>query len=1055
MKKSIAALSRYCMAALVFSHNFKWSKAVLFSLLVCIAGDAVAQGGITVRGTVSDDKGQALSNVSIMIKRSNKGATSDAIGKFSIEVPSENSVLVFSYTGFQPQEIAVGKARELQIQMLVVATGLDSVVVVAYGTARKSSLTSSVSSISGADIAAQPVGNMTNALAGRAAGLITMQGTGEPGFDGSNILIRGISTTGNTQPLIIVDGVPRNFSNLDPNSVASITILKDAAAVAPYGMAGANGVILITTKRGKAGTSSLSYNGYVGYQNPTKLTEFVNAYEYATMRNAANANVGLGPVYSAYDLQKFQDGTDPDGHPNHNVLEELMNDNTFMTSHNLSLSGGTDKVKYFTALGFLRQQGMWGNSSYKQYNLTANLDIQATSTTKVALSMNGRVEDRSQAAVNTQSIFYQAFRTPPTSPLTFSNGLWGSHIGRTAYGNIHQSGYAKTVGYSLLNQFSIEQQLPIKGLSVKAAVSYDFNPFSAASPNSQLSGIVSQGRVWATPIPFYSVDTTKRPYVYTLAGNDGPARPNFRQYYNQSQAFTYQGFVNYNRRFGQHDIAALFVLEARNTKFSVFSASRANYNVPVPELNNGSSNATDISNSGYSSETKQKSMVYRVSYGFAGKYLFEASGRYDGSYYFAPGKRFGFFPAFSAGWKMSDEKFMSNISWLNSLKIRGSYGESGALAGSPFQYLSSYTLWGNAAILNGAAQQGLYENAEPNPAITWERAKKKNIGLEATLWNGLLTIDADYFFEKRDNMLFNPTVIVPAEYGVSLSQVNSGKMSNKGFEITLGSKYSPSKDWNIAFTGNFTYVKNKLLQVFETATTYNNVNRRITGRPLGTQFGYKALGFFQKSDDTNGNGIIEASEYNVTQPFGVIRPGDIKYQDTNKDGIINQQDFVPIGKSAVPEIYYGFSPSVSYKGFDLSLLFQGATNRNFYMTASAAFPFENGASATKATLDYWTPDNPNARHPRVTPTPYANNTQTSSWWILDASYLRLKTGELGYALPAQFVRKARMQAARIYVSGQNLLTFSPIKNFDPEVGAANGEYYPQQKVVTVGLNFTF
>jgi TonB-linked SusC/RagA family outer membrane protein len=472
-------------------------------------------------------------------------------------------------------------------------------------------------------------------------------------------------------------------------------------------------------------------------------------------------------------------------------------------------------------------------------------------------------------------------------------------------------------------------------------------------------------------------------------------------------------------------------------------------------LNNGSSTATDISNSGYSSETKQKSMVYRINYGFAGKYFFEASGRYDGSYYFAPGKRFGFFPAFSAGWKISDEKFMSNISWISSLKLRGSYGESGALAGSPFQYLSSYALGSNAAILNGSAVQGLSENAEPNTSITWERAKKTDIGVEANLWNGLLTIEADYFFEKRDNMLFNPSVIVPAEYGIGLSQVNSGKMSNKGFEITLGSTYSPSKDWKIGFTGNFTYVKNKLLRVFETASTFDNPNRRITGRPLGTQFGYNALGYFTTSDDANGNGIIEASEYPISQPFGVLHPGDLKYEDTNKDGVINQQDFVPIGKSSVPQIFYGFSPSVSYKGFDFSLLFQGATNRNFYMTATAAFPFENGASATKEQMDYWTPANPNARSPRLTPTPAANNTQPSSWWILDASYLRLKTGEFGYTIPSRIVRKARMQAARVYVSGQNLLTFSPIKNFDPEVGAANGEYYPQQKVVTFGLNLTF
>lgn len=1055
MKKCIAALNKYCMDALSYPGHFIRRKAVLFLLLVFIINNAVAQGGITVRGTVLDDKGQGLQNVNVLVKNTNNGVTTNAAGSFSIEVPGESSVLVFSYSGYKQQEITVGSKRELQVSMGILATDLDNVVVVAYGTQKKTSLTASVATIKGDDIAQQPVANMTNALAGRAAGVITMQGTGEPGFDGSNILIRGISTTGSSLPLIIVDGVPRNFSNLDPNSVASVTILKDAAAVAPYGMAGANGVVLITTKRGRAGRSTLAYNGYVGFQNPTKLTPFVNAYEYATMRNVANANAGAPPVYSAYDLQKFADGSDPDGHPNHNVLKELTNKNTLITSHNLSLAGGTDKVKYYTALGYLKQDGLWGKAFYNQYNLTANLDVQATNTTKVSLSMNGRVEDRNQSAVNTGFIFYQAFRTPPTAPLTFSNGLWGSHIGRTAYGNIHHGGWAKTVGYSLLNQFSIEQQLPVKGLSVKAAVSYDFNPFSAANAANPFSGIVSLGKVWTTPIPFYSVDTSVRPYVYTLAGNDGPAKPNYQQFYQQSQAFTYQGYVTYNRQFDKHDVGLLFVLEARNTKSSVFGASRSNYSVTVPELNNGSSSSTDISNYGYSAEAKQKSMLYRVSYGYAGKYLFEASGRYDGNYYFAPGKRFGFFPAFSAGWRLSEEGFMKSVGWVNNLKLRASYGESGALAGSPFQYLSSYTLYGNAAIINGQAVQGLYENAEPNTSITWERAKKTNIGIDATLWGGLLTIEADYFFEKRDNMLFAPDVVVPSEYGISLSQVNSGSMSNKGFEITLGSSYSFSDDLQVGFTGNFTFVRNKLLRVFETASTYNNPNRRRTGRPLNTQFGYLALGYFQESDDTNGNGIIDASEYPVSQPFGVLHPGDLKYQDTNKDNIINQEDIVPIGKSAVPEIYYGFSPSVRYKGFDFSLLFQGATNRNFYMTATAAFPFENGASATKAQMDYWTPQNTNARNPRLTPTPAPNNTQYSSWWLLDASYLRLKTGELGYNIPSRLTQRAKIQSARAYVSGQNLLTFAPIKNFDPEVGAQNGEYYPQQKVITVGLNLTF
>lgn len=359
MKKCIAALKKYCMGEIFYSRGFIRGKTVLSLLIVFITINAFAQVKIAVRGVVTDEKGQALANVSVVVKNTRNGVMTDANGAFSIEVPAESSVFIFSYTGYQSQEITVGKNRNFQVQMVMLAAGLDPVVVVAYGTQKKSSLTASISSIKGSDIASQPVANITNSLAGRAAGVIGMQGTGEPGFDGSNILIRGISTTGNTQPLVIVDGVPRNFSNLDANSIASINILKDAAAVAPYGMAGANGVILITTKRGKAGTPTLAYNAYVGWQNPTKLTEFVNAYEYANMRNAANANVGAAPVYSAYDLQKFQDGSDPDGHPNHNVLKELINTNTLINNHNLSISGGSDKVKYYAGLEYMKQEGMW------------------------------------------------------------------------------------------------------------------------------------------------------------------------------------------------------------------------------------------------------------------------------------------------------------------------------------------------------------------------------------------------------------------------------------------------------------------------------------------------------------------------------------------------------------------------------------------------------------------------------------------------------------------------------------------------------------------------
>ncbi|HMH32972.1 MAG TPA: TonB-dependent receptor [Puia sp.] len=1056
MKKCIAA-SYVCNV-----HSLKHLpgigfKKFIFLLVILFLGVIVsAQNKLHVTGVVTNDNGTPLADCSVTVKGNAAGTKTDSKGMFSMDVPDSKSVLVISYVGYQTLEIPVGKTTSFAIKLTSGNASLADVVVVGYGTQKRTSITAAVATINGDEIASQPVADLSNSLGGRATGIIFTQGSGEPGYDGSNILIRGISTTGNAQPLVIVDGIPRNFSQLDPNSIASISILKDAAAVAPYGMGGANGVILITTKKGKTGAPTLTYNAYVGWQNPTRLTKFVNAYQFATLFNAADDNEGAPHAYSDYALQKYKDHSAPDLYPDHNVLKELITPNTIITNHNLEFSGGAERIKYYAGIGFLSQNGMWGPTKYKRYNLTANIEADATKTTKVNVSLNGRVEDRRFPGVSSGSIFYQAFRTPPNAPLTFSNGLPGSYIGRSAYGNIFGSGYTQTVGYTLLNQISIEQQLPfVKGLSVKALVSYDFNPFNPTDPGNPFAPITTFNRTWLTPILYYNYDSATN--SYPQSGNDGPAKPQYSESYYQSQAFTYQAYLNYHNNFGKSEVTGLIVLEARNTKSSVFGAGRVNYSVNVPELNNGSSNSTDISNYGYSAESKQKSAVYRVTYGYAGKYLVEASGRYDGNYYFAPNHRFGFFPAFAAGWRLSEEGFIKNkFPWITNLKIRGSYGESGALAGSPFQYLSSYTLYGNASVLNGTTTQGLYENSEANTNITWERAKKTDVGIESNFWNGLLTVEADYFYEKRTDMLFPPTVTVPLEYGVALAQVNSGAMSNRGFELSVGSTRHFSKDLTVSLKTNFTFARNKLLQVFETDATFKNPNRRKTGRPLGTQFGYKAIGYFTQ-DDFNPDGTLKAGI--PTQAFSTtLHPGDIKYADVSSpgggkpDGMITPDDIVPIGHPATPEIIYGIIPSVAYKGFDLSLLFQGASSRDFYMSV---FAFDNSSSAIIDALDYWTPTHPNAVYPRITTQPTPNNTQTSSWWIRNGAYFRLKTGELGYTLPITVIRSIKIQSARFYLSGQNLLTWSKIKNFDPEISSSTGQYYPQQKVISIGLNVTF
>ena len=1034
----------------IMAHKSKESPSVIKSEI------SSAQQKKEISGIVKDSKGQPLPGVSVVIKGTTSGTITDTDGKFKINVPSDAKTLVFSFVGMKTQDLLIGANSIINVTLIEEVVGLTEVVAVGYGNQKRGALTSAISVIKGDILQGQPVADLSNSIAGRSSGIIATQSSGEPGSDGSNILIRGISTIGNSQPLVIVDGVPRNYAQLDPNSIASISILKDAAAVAPYGMAGANGVILITTKKGKTGAPSLSYNGYAGWQNPTVLTKFVNSYQYASLMNAAKDNEGASHVYSEADLQAYKNHTDPNGHQDNNVLKELITPNAMITKHNLELSGGTEKVNYFAALGYLSQDGMWGPTNYKRYNLTSNIDIHATKYTEVSLSINGRVEDRNSPAVSSYGIFYQAFRTPPIAPVKFSNGLPGGWIGSSVYGNIFDSGYTKNLGYTLLNQFSIEQQLPfIKGLSVKAVLSYDYNPGDSSNPGS---GISSFERQWVTPIPFYTLNTSTTPYSYTQAGNGGPSKPQYYENFTQNQAFTYQAYLNYHNTFGKNDIRGLIVLEERNTKFNTFGASRLNYDVLLPELNNGSSASIDIGNNGYSSEGKQESGLYRLSYAYAGKYLLEASGRYDGNYYFAPGKRFGFFPAFSAGWRVSDEKFIKDkFTWINNLKIRGSYGESGALAGTPFQYLRSYSLYSGASVIAGNPTTGMVENSEPNINITWERAKKTNIGFEASFWNGLITVEADYFQEKRSNMLASPNIIVPIEYGVGISQKNAASMSNKGFEIALGSSHKFSDDLLVSLSINATFVKNKLEQIYENTVTYNNPNRRVTGRPIGTQFGWKAIGFF-KPEDFNQDGSLKPGI--PTQSWGKVHPGDIRYEDTygpngKPDGIIDNNDIVPIGKSFVPEIIYGISPSIIYKGFDLNMLLQGAANRDFYLTGAGAWPFYSSSSATIDNMDYWTPTHQNATNPRITSSPAPNNMVASSFWVRNGSYLRLKTAQIGYTIPASVVQRIKVKSLRVYVSGQNLITWSPIKNFDPEVSDSQGMYYPQQKVVSVGLNVTF
>ncbi len=1032
-------------------------SALLLSTVILVPGfySQVFSQALQVTGKVtSRSTGEALPGATISIKGSNTTTITGMDGNFRISVPQSGSVLVVTYTGMATLEKVVNGAGTLNFELETSEDKLEEVVVVGYGTQKKTSLTASVATVKGSDVQRQPVGDLTNALGGRASGVLFTQASGQAGNDASRIMIRGIGTNGNSAPLLIVDGVPRNFSQLNPADVETISVLKDAAAVAPYGLGGANGVILVTTKKGKTGRPTLSYDGYIGLQNPTVITKFVDSYQFGLMKNEGARNAGSTVMpFSDEVLQKYRDGSDPDKYPNINPIDDMIQRNTIISSHSLSLTGGNETIKYNMGLGYLTQEGMFPGIKFQRYNVSAGLQAQATKSTLVSISFNGRVEKRnlSGAGYNNQSIFENLINTVANStPLVYSNGLHPY-----LYANFYDNpSYQDITGNTLLSQFSIEQKLPVKGLSVKFVGSYDFNPFDPY--NTDNSGIASVTRRWYQSFPYYTIDTTTNPYTYPMIP---PATlPSFSEEYHQTQAFTYQGYINYAGNFGNSAVTGLLVLESRNTKSMRFGAGRNNYNLPIPELFAGGGGESDITNDGNSGGTKQRSLVYRVTYGYANKYLLEASGRYDGHYYFAPGRRFGFFPAFSAAWRISQEKFMQNVKWIDELKFRGSWGQSANLAGSPYQYQTGFQLYGNSAILNGTQTQGLYERAEANPNITWEKAIKTDIGIEARLFKGLLNIEADYFHEKRDNMLLAPSVTVPIEYGVDLSQVNAGVMVNRGFEFTISSDYNISKDLKIGFSGNFTYAKNRMVEIFENPATYNNPNLRKTGRPLDIGFGYQALGYFTQDDFTSTGDLKEGIARQTWNDK--LFPGDIRYADLSgpdgkPDGLIDFNDQIAMKYPGYPAIVYGFTPSISYKGFELSLLFQGVGQREIQIANSAAWAFDNNKNAPITTLDYWTPENPNASYPRMTTTPTPNNTQASTFWQRSVSYLRLRTGMLSYTLPGRVTSKLGMSMVSVYLSGQNLVTWTPIENFDPEISNGRGWYFPTQKAVTAGLRVQF
>ncbi|WP_288428303.1 TonB-dependent receptor [uncultured Spirosoma sp.] len=981
---------------------------------------------LTVTGIVKSETGEGMPGVSVVIKNTTRGTTTDVNGKFSLTVPNESTVLVFSFVGYLNQEVTVGKQTALTIQLAPDDKSLDEVVVVGYGTQRKSDISGAVSVITPKEIAQNPSPNLSNSLVGQTAGIIATQRSGEPGNDASNIYIRGIGTTGDASPIYVIDGIVRSssdFAQLNPSEIQNFSVLKDAASAAVFGVRAGNGVILVTTKRGASGKTQFTYSANFGIQQRTRVPEYLNAYDFASLYNEALANQGKAPLYSQTVLQKYKDQSDPDLYPDSDYLS-LLKKTAPISQHNLSVNGGTDKVRYATSLSYLNQQGIVPTNVFKRYNFRSNIDADVTSTTRLSFDLAGRSE-QTRNLPNSSSQLFQRIGATPTNryPLRYTNGYYPNG---PSYILLPENGYSKKGVYAFRGRMQVLQQIPfVPGLSVKGIASFDKT--------------LTDSKIWINPtIPFYTYlsDGTYR--------QEPLAASSLTQDYYDDQAITLETHLNYEKQFGKSKLSGLVLYTQTRQNWSYLRGYRERYTIGIDELDFGA--AVNRNNSGYSGSSGRQGVVGRINFSHNEKYSLETSFRADGSEQFAPDKRWGFFPSVSGAWIISQESFLANVKNIDYIKLRGSYGILGndRLNSARFLYLQSYNVSGNAVFGDGNVQPAIREGNLANPDVTWETVKKLDFGLDATFFNGKLSATIDYFYDKRSNVLGYRNASVPALVGIGLPVENIAKVDNHGIELSLGHTNSFSNGIRYTMNGNLTFARNKVVFIDEPASTNENIKR--TGRPLYTEFGFRALGLFQNQAEVDA----------APKQIGTTGPGDIRYEDINGDGKIDDNDRVPIGRANTPEIIFGYNGRVNYRNFELSFLFQGATNVNQWYRGEAAWPFFVGAGAMKQNLDRWTPSNPNASEPRVlVDINNMNHYDNSSFWLKDASYVRLKSVELAYTFPREVVGKTFIQGLRVYVNANNVATWSKIKNFDPENGNDRGWGYPQLRIWNAGFNFQF
>lgn len=991
-------------------------RIVLSLLAIICSVSAWAQQ--EVRGTVSN-KQEPLSGINVRVEGSNVSTATDDKGSYIIRVPSEETVLIFSSIGYVSQQVVVGGQTNIDITLEEDFSELDEVVVVGYGTQKRENLTGAVSTVAGSDLEKRPVMRASAALQGLAPGVTVTQRSGQPGSDGGTIRIRGIGTLGDASPLVLIDGIEGSLDGVDPNDIESVSLLKDASSASIYGSRAANGVVLVTTKMGKGERLNVNYNNFMGWQEFTELPEYADGYTYLLKINEAYANMGRDPLFSDQFVADYvaNKDVDPDRFPDVDWQKEVYTGSGALQNHHLSISGG-QKVNVMGSLAYQNQKGLIPGYSSERYSFRFNAKMDVLDNLQALVMLSGRSSPTTIAA-NDNDVIIGVNRTPAIYASRYTDGRWGT--GRNGFNPLAQvteGGFDQTTYNNFRSIFQVNYQ-PTKNIDIELNYTPEFN--------------MSEGKRFAKAIDTYDVGSQTPTFTVPVLST---LDQSFSKYWDN----TLRLLARFSEDFQGHSIQGLVGFEQIDRQANSFGAARRGFDFPdYPHLNAGS--VEFMTNRGTANDWALQSYFGRANYSYNDKYLLEANLRIDGSSRFATGYKWGTFPSFSAGWVISNEAFLEDNDWLSFLKARASWGRLGNQLIGNYPFASVITL-GENYVNNGQPVNGAAQIDMANELISWETTTSSNIGLDVGFFSKKFNMSFDYYVRNTTDILLE--LPVSAIIGLDRPYQNAGVVRNAGWDLSLiyNDTYG---QFNHRMQVNLSDVHNKVVDVKGVGPIIGTYTFNQEGYPINSLYGYKAVSLFQSQDE------IDAAPTH----FGIYAPGDIRYEDVNGDGRIGPDDRVGIG-STIPRYTYGFNYAASYKDFDFSFLVQGVGKADVLLARDAAWAFYNSGTIRTWQLDSWTSDNRDASYPRLVAERTHNNFENSSFWVYNASYLRLKNIQLGYTLNSSILSKLSLQRVRLFGTADNLFTSHRMpEGWDPERPNGDATNFPVARTFSFGINVTF